>query len=211
MVITSRLRVDLLQAGPLKAYAGTLLEQDTRSNDVVVYNDNGVSPLIGASLPLILPELAVFTEYRQTFRLFNKPNSKASSQPDILLGSYGYRYWPLASPAQKTSLFEEVYGDFIARSKLSFDPTFESWSKTGARWTMGGGFSADTYVDLEFRRGATGEREDNFQTLGPGLRLNYGTHSYSIAISAHEELGSYSSRSESISRWKGLFVLSGAF
>jgi hypothetical protein len=210
VVVTSKLTLEVMRAGPVHGYGGAVLEQDTRSNNQVIYNDNGVSPMVGAWMPLLLPELSLFTEYRQTFRVVNKPESRQGSQPDLLLGSYGYKYWSLASVSATSSLFQETYGDLIARSKLSYKATLESWSKTGMRWTLPRGFSADTYLDIEFRRAATGEAEDNFQTLGPGFRLNYFAQRFSASVGAHQELGSYTNRSDSISRWKTLLVISGA-
>lgn len=211
LVVTSELKLDLLRAGPLHGYGGTVIEQDSRSSNGTIYNDNGVSPMVGAWMPLFIPQIALFTEYRQTFRVINKPDTRAGSQPDLLLGSYGYQYWDMAPVTSTSSLFQEVYGDFISRSKLSFSPVLESWSKTGLRYTVQHGFAADAYLDIEFRRASTGEAEDNFQTLGPGLRLNYFGQKFSASLGTHQELGAYTNRMDSISRWKTLFVISGAF
>ena len=128
----------------------------------------------------------------------------------MLLGTYGYDYWRLASLAKSVSLFEEAYGDLITRSKLSFDPMLESWSKTGTRFKLPSQFSFDMFLDAEFRRANTGEPEDNYQCLGPGLRLNFNYSRVFAAVSAHQELGSYTFKSESVSRWKTLLVISGA-
>jgi len=213
VVVTSRLKLELMHAGPVRGYGGAVLEQDSRSSNGTIYNDNGVSPMVGAWMPIVIPQLALFTEYRQTFRLINKPDSRSGSQPDLLVGSYGYQYWRLADLSATGALFQEAYGDVISRSKLSFNPMLESWSKTGTRWSMNHlieGLSADAYLDIEFRRASTGEAEDNFQTLGPGLRLNYFAQKFSAALSTHEEIGSYTQSSSSISRWKTLLVISGA-
>ncbi len=210
LVVTSKLKLDVMRAGPLHAYGGAVLEQDSRSTNGTIYNDNGVSPMVGAWMPLLIPQIALFTEYRQTFRVINKPDTRSGSQPDLLLGSYGYQYWTLASAWKTGSFFQEMYGDLISRSKLSFNPMLESWSKTGMRWAIRNGFSADAFFDLEFRRASTGEVEDNFQTVGPGLRLNYFGQNFSASLGTHQEIGSYTNRSDSISRWKTLFVISGA-
>lgn len=211
IVVTSELKLDLLRAGPLHGYGGAVLEQDSRSTNGTIYNDNGVSPMVGAWMPLIIPQIALFTEYRQTFRVINKPDSRAGSQPDLLMGSYGYQYWALAPIASSGSLFQEMYGEFISRSKLSFNPVLESWSKTGYRYNLQHGLAADAFLDIEFRRASTGEAEDNFQTLGPGLRLTYFAQKFSASLGTHQEIGAYTNRSDSISRWKTLFVISGAF
>lgn len=210
VVVTSKLKLDLMHAGPVHGYGGAVLEQDSRSTNGTIYNDNGVSPMVGAWMPLFIPQVALFTEYRQTFRVINKPDSRTGSQPDLLLGSYGYQYWSLAQVSTTSSLFTEAYGDLISRSKLSFNPMLESWSKSGMRWAFTHGFSADAFLDIEFRRASTGEAEDNFQTLGPGLRLNYFGQKFSASLGTHQEIGAYTNRSDSISRWKTLFVISGA-
>lgn len=211
IVVTSKLKLELMHAGPVHGYGGAVLEQDSRSTNGTIYNDNGVSPMVGAWVPLFIPQLALFTEYRQTFRVVNKPDSRTGSQPDLLLGGYGYQYWSLASLTEATSFFTEAYGDLISRSKLSFNPMLESWSKSGMRWDLKRGFSADAFLDVEFRRASTGEAEDNFQTLGPGVRINYFGQRFSASLGTHQELGAYTNRSDSISRWKTLFVISGAF
>jgi hypothetical protein len=210
LVVTSKLKLDVMHAGPVRAYGGAVLEQDSRSSNGTIYNDNGVSPMVGAWMPLFIPQLALFTEYRQTFRVINKPESRTGSQPDLLLGGYGYQYWSLVQTSEKSSLFTEAYGDLISRSKLEFNPMLESWSKSGMRWALAHGFSADAFLDVEFRRASTGEAEDNFQTLGPGLRLNYFGQNFSASLGTHQEIGAYTNRSDSISRWKTLFVISGA-
>jgi hypothetical protein len=145
LVVTSKLKLDVMHAGPVRAYGGAVLEQDSRSSNGTIYNDNGVSPMVGAWMPLFIPQLALFTEYRQTFRVINKPESRTGSQPDLLLGGYGYQYWSLVQTSEKSSLFTEAYGDLISRSKLEFNPMLESWSKSGMRWALAHGFSADAF------------------------------------------------------------------
>jgi hypothetical protein len=213
LVVSSKVKVDVMRLGPVQGYGGAILEQDSRSTSGTIYNDNGISPLVGATMPLWIPQLGLFTEYRQTFRVINKPDTRGGSQPDFLLGTFGYQYWNLAdlsSSSNRTSFFEEAYGEIISRSKLDFNPMMESWSKTGFRWAMARGFAADAFLDIEFRRASTGEPEDNFQSLGPGLRLSYFGNKFSASLGTHQELGSYTNRSDSISRWKTLFVISGA-
>jgi hypothetical protein len=176
-----------------QVYLGFALSGDSRSTPHEIYNDNYAAPLLG--LKVFKPGIPVwlFTEYRY---IASSPEREAHPLPgnDIRAGIAAGDYRPLARIQDGLDVFNEVYGEAVYSSRLEDNLFATVFDKLGyeKRWSKL--WVSQAYSEVFAKRDRLGNYYENLSELRIGFRQKLLPPPFSMNLSAHYALGSYSGR-----------------
>jgi len=207
-----------------RLYGSLAVDQDSRSDDIDVYNDNHVSGIVGLSKRLSLLPVTFFAEGREALRPGVRPRRRASEEPYFLGGVMGYQYGDLTRVAGSSgrvtgqnpvspTLFAEGYGEVVENTLVVEGLAAGAWLKSGIRAPFARYLTADLYGEGVFKRSTRDYLAENLQEAGPGARLTARFSQVSASASVRRGFGIYSSAptgtQNSYSSWTALLVLAG--
>lgn len=187
-------------------YLGFEQGQDFQSKGDMIYNDNHIAPLIGANFrPLPIP-VSLFTEYRRNFRLFRKPATRETEEPDFRMGGFAYQWFDLIRFSPKIRPFTEMYGEAVYSSMLNKNLLMAGWTKAGVRIPLSTKVFADGYTELSFIRDRLKLLENNFEMSGLGARVGIKFDAVLAQMMIRRNFEFFSTFPSNQSRWNGQIV-----
>lgn len=187
-------------------YLGFEQGQDFQSKGNTIYNDNHIAPLVGANFrPLPIP-VSLFTEYRRNFRLFRKPTTRETEEPDFRMGGFAYQWFDLIRFNQKVRPFTEMYAEAVYSSMLDKNLLMAGWTKAGVRIPLSSKVFADGYTELSFSRDRLRLLENNFEMSGLGARMGIKFDSVLAQMMIRRNFELFSTFPGNQSRWNGQLV-----
>lgn len=185
-------------------YFGFALEQDSKSNSRVVFNDNHVAPLAGIKVPLPLLPITLFTEARQRFRLIDKPDMRQSTETELRAGGYLFQWWDLTRASRPVNLFDELYGESVASTNVEGSLSSMARNRLGARFRTSPKTAVDLFLQGQGNHDVYGNASRSTGYGSVGFRLNafFGPSSGALILQQAFINGNI---------WTASFVLSGEF
>ena len=209
MVNEGKLHYRLFSRSQLQPYLGLAFGQDLQSGSNLIYNDNHITPLLGARFNLTSMPVGFFSEARQNFRMINKPNTRPSTDFDFRLGTYGYQWFDISHLGVSRTFFQESYGELIFTSMLDSNIIFDGWAKQGVRQTFGHHFSLDGYLELQAGLDRLKVDYCNYIYPGFGVRAIARFSNISVQLMLRRPINVLSVPSFANSPWNSLFVFTG--
>lgn len=213
LVSQGRASVDLVRyRDRLSLYAGIALSQDALSDTRTIYNDNSFAPFGGLRFDIPFLSAALFSEYRQTMRVWRRPEARASSEADLRAGAFFYRWFDLAGVSSGKGampwlkLFSENYGEAIYTSMNDDNILAQLRSKLGPRLKLTQRLMLDGFVELHGKADRIGLPYENDLLVGPGARVALYLNRLSLAMSGSRVFGKPTGP-----EWNAMLTFGGSF